>query len=215
MQERLRQSVQERLRQSVQERLRQSEQARASKLVSAMPSTNDTSVPPAPRDASAAAAKTVRPRVAGIGRVLVVVYAILALGAFGRSLVQITEQFNDAPVAYTLSAVSAVVYIVATIALVAHGLVWYRIAWVTISFEMLGVLVVGTLSIVQPELFAHATVWSIYGIGYGFVPLVLPVLGMIWLSRNRPVRVGAAAASGAGAASAPSAATGAAEPSDS
>ncbi|UFS61077.1 hypothetical protein LQ955_04805 [Subtercola endophyticus] len=135
----------------------------------------------------------VRPRVAGVGRVLVVVYAILALGAFGRSLVQITEQFNDAPVAYTLSAVSAVVYIVATIALVAHGVVWYRIAWVTISFEMLGVLVVGTLSIVQPELFAHATVWSIYGIGYGFVPLVLPVLGMIWLSKNRPVRTGAVA----------------------
>ncbi|MEF2978168.1 hypothetical protein V3W46_13205 [Subtercola sp. YIM 133946] len=125
---------------------------------------------------------------AGIGRVLVVVYAILALGAFGRSLVQITEQFADAPVAYTLSAVSAAVYIVATIALVARGAVWYRIAWITISFEMLGVLVVGTLSIVAPELFAHASVWSFYGIGYGFVPLVLPVLGMIWLSKNRPVR---------------------------
>ncbi|MCU1482739.1 MAG: hypothetical protein JWQ19_3525 [Subtercola sp.] len=138
--------------------------------------------------ASSRSGKIVRPRVAGVGRVLVVVYAILALGAFGRSLVQITEQYNDAPVAYSLSAVSAVVYIVATIALVARGLVWYRVAWVTISFEMLGVLVVGTLSIVQPELFAHATVWSIYGIGYFFVPLVLPILGMIWLAKNKPVK---------------------------
>ncbi|RFA09556.1 hypothetical protein B7R54_10255 [Subtercola boreus] len=128
-----------------------------------------------------------RPRIAGIGRVLVVIYAILALGAFGRSLVQIIQQFDQAPLAYTLSAVSAAVYIVATVALVARGAVWYRVAWVTISFEMLGVLVVGTLSIVAPELFAHASVWSYYGVGYLFIPLVLPVLGMLWLSKNRPV----------------------------
>ncbi|RFA20235.1 hypothetical protein [Subtercola boreus] len=128
-----------------------------------------------------------RPRIAGIGRVLVVIYAILALGAFGRSLVQILQQFDEAPLAYTLSAVSAAVYIVATVALVARGAVWYRVAWVTISFEMLGVLVVGTLSVVAPELFAHASVWSYYGVGYLFIPLVLPVLGMLWLSKNRPV----------------------------
>lgn len=133
--------------------------------------------------------KARRPRIAGVGRVLVVIYAILALGASGRSFVQIVQQYNDAPVAYTLSAVSAVVYIVATIGLIARGAVWYRIAWVTISFEMLGVLVVGTLSWAQPELFAHASVWSFYGVGYVFVPLVLPVLGMIWLSKHRPVPV--------------------------
>ncbi|RFA11897.1 hypothetical protein B7R21_11150 [Subtercola boreus] len=127
-----------------------------------------------------------RPRIAGVGRVLVVIYAILALGAFGRSLVQIIQQFDQAPLAYTLSAVSAFVYIVATVALVARGAVWYRVAWITISFEMVGVLVVGTLSVVAPELFAHASVWSYYGVGYLFIPLVLPVLGMIWLSRKRP-----------------------------
>ncbi|MEA9986727.1 MULTISPECIES: hypothetical protein [Subtercola] len=131
--------------------------------------------------------RTRRPRIAGIGRVLVVIYAILALGATGRSVVQILHQFNDAPVAYSLSAVSAVVYIVATIALVARGAIWYRVAWVTISFEMLGVLVVGTLSVTQPELFNHASVWSYYGVGYVFVPLVLPVLGMIWLATHKPV----------------------------
>ena len=148
----------------------------------------------APNSASdSASVKTVRPRVAGVGRVLVVIYAILALGAFGRSFVQITEQYSEAPLAYTLSALSAVVYIVATIALVARGAIWYRIAWVTISFEMLGVLVVGTLSVLQPELFAHATVWSYYGVGYLFVPLVLPILGMIWLSKNKPVRAAEAA----------------------
>lgn len=122
----------------------------------------------------------------GIGRVLVVVYAILALGATGRSLVQIIERFEHAPLAFTLSAVSALVYILATLALIlSASRTWYRIAWVAICFEMIGVLAVGTLSLVRPDLFPEATVWSFFGIGYVFVPLVLPFLGLWWLVAHR------------------------------
>ena len=128
-----------------------------------------------------------RPRMTGIGRVLVIVYAIMALGATGRSFVQIVERFDEAPLAYTLSALSAVVYIVATLALVFAGRPgWYLVAWIAIGFELVGVLVVGTLSLVAPELFGHPTVWSWFGMGYVFVPLVLPFLGLWWLAKHRP-----------------------------
>lgn len=122
----------------------------------------------------------------GIGRVLVVVYAIMALAATGRSFVQIVREFSDAPLAYSLSALAAVVYILATLALVFSGRPgWYRVAWIAIGFELVGVLVVGTLSIALPSLFQHPTVWSLYGIGYVFIPLVLPFLGLWWLVRHR------------------------------
>lgn len=127
-------------------------------------------------------------RMTGIGRVLVVVYAIMALAATGRSFVQIVQRFDEAPLAYTLSAISAVVYIVATLALVFAGSRgWYLVAWITILFELVGVLVVGTLTFVLPELFAHPTVWSWFGTGYLFVPLVLPFFGLWWLITHRPV----------------------------
>ncbi len=123
----------------------------------------------------------------GIGRVLVIVYAIMALGATGRSFVQIVQRFDEAPVAYTLSALSAVVYVVATLALVFAGRRgWYIVAWVAIVFELVGVLVIGTLSLVMPGLFAHSTVWSWFGMGYLFVPLVLPFLGIWWLATHHP-----------------------------
>jgi hypothetical protein len=122
----------------------------------------------------------------GVGRVLVIVYGIMALAATGRSFVQIVREFDDAPVAYTLSALAAVVYIVATLALVFSARpAWYRVAWVAIGFELVGVLVVGTLSLALPSLFQHPTVWSVYGIGYLFIPLVLPFLGLWWLVRHR------------------------------
>ncbi len=125
-------------------------------------------------------------RAVGAGRVLVAVYAILALAATARSVVQIAARFEEAPVAYLLSAVAGVVYIVATIALVGKGRAWYRVAWATIAFELVGVLVVGTLSIVDRQAFPEATVWSGFGSGYGYVPLVLPFVGLWWLWRTRP-----------------------------
>ncbi|MFT4211738.1 MAG: hypothetical protein QM626_07670 [Microbacterium sp.] len=129
-------------------------------------------------------------RMTGIGRVLVVVYAIMALAATGRSFVQIVSEFDAAPLAYTLSAASAVVYVMATLALVfADRPGWYVVAWVAIGFELAGVLTIGTLSIVQPALFQHPTVWSLYGDGYVFVPLVLPVMGLIWLWNHRAARL--------------------------
>lgn len=130
----------------------------------------------------------------GIGRVLVIVYAIMALAATGRSLVQIVEGFDEAPVAYALSALSAGVYILATVALVkSDSRVWLVIAWGAICFELVGVLVVGTLSLTHPELFANdATVWSGYGYGYFWIPLVLPFVGIWWLvtsGRTHPAPV--------------------------
>lgn len=136
-----------------------------------------------------------RPRMSGIGRVLVIVYAIMALGATGRSFVQIVERFDEAPLAYAFSALSAVVYIVATLALVFAGRRgWYLVAWIAIVFELAGVLVIGTLSLLLPELFAHPTVWSWYGMGYLFVPLVLPFLGIWWLATHHPVATSATVA---------------------
>jgi hypothetical protein len=136
--------------------------------------------------------------------VLIVVYAILALAATGRSVFQIIDRFSEAPLAFSLSGLSAVVYIVATVALARPGLLWYRIAGITIGFELLGVLVVGTLSVAAPVLLGlssidpfgrQSTVWSVYGMGYLFIPLVLPVLGLLWLYRFRPLPTHDAASS--------------------
>ena len=123
----------------------------------------------------------------GIGLVLVAVYAVMALAATGRSFVSIAQRFGEAPLAYSLSAVAAVVYILATLALLFAGTsAWYRVAWVALGFELLGVLVVGTLSLALPDVFQHPTVWSMFDVGYLFIPVALPIVGMWWLLKHRP-----------------------------
>jgi len=112
------------------------------------------------------------------GRILVFVYGVFALAATARALVQLATQASKAPVAYSLSLFSGIVYILATWAL---GTDRRRAALVTIGVELAGVLVIGTLS--HPSDIDKASVWSDYGSGYGFVPLVLPFVGLWWLWR--------------------------------
>ncbi len=132
----------------------------------------------------------------GPGRILVAVYAVFALAATARSVVQLTTKLHEAPLAYLLSAFAAVVYIVATVSL---ALGWRRAALLTICFELAGVLVVGTISVIAPHLLGlqsidpfgrTSTVWSVFGAGYLGVPLVLPVLGLLYLRRLAPASVG-------------------------
>ena len=129
-----------------------------------------------------ASARQPRPTGTGPGRVLVAVYGLFALSASARAGVQIATKFREAPLAFLLSALAAVIYIVATVALARND---RRLAIACCSVELLGVLAIGTASLLDRAAFPDATVWSGYGMGYGFVPLVLPVIGLWWLRRTR------------------------------
>ena len=117
----------------------------------------------------------------GLGRALVFVYGLFAFAATGRSVLQLSEALPKLPLPYVLSAVAAVIYLVATFALATDRRV---LALVTVATEMVGVLVVGTTSIVFPSDYPEKTVWSQFGAGYGYVPLVLPLVGLWWLLRG-------------------------------
>ncbi|MFC9122498.1 hypothetical protein ACFTXO_22285 [Streptomyces sp. NPDC057067] len=121
----------------------------------------------------------------GPGRVLVWFYGVFTVAAASRSIVQMILDFDKAPLAYVLSAVAAVVYGFITYSLVRGGEKARRAALVCCAVELAGVLVVGTWTLVKPSAFPDATVWSDFGVGYLFIPVILPVTGMIWLRRAR------------------------------
>ena len=126
----------------------------------------------------------------GIGRLLIAAYAVLALAATGRAGYELIAKFDEARLPYVLSAISAVIYIVATVALARSSDGWRKVAYVAVIFELTGVLLIGAASFIWPDLFMYdgkqvRTVWSYFGIAYGCVPLVLPILGLIWLGKTK------------------------------
>ncbi|NUP58692.1 MAG: hypothetical protein HOQ06_04350 [Pseudarthrobacter sp.] len=149
-----------------------------------------------PRTAAGGApAESVRnTRNTGPGRLLIAVYGVFAISATARAGYQILTKFSEAPVAYLLSAFAALVYVVATVSLAKAGTTWFKVSVAAVLVELAGVLVVGALSVFDSVQFPHETVWSLFGRGYGFIPLLLPVLGLVWLYRRRPSRTAAAQA---------------------
>ncbi|WP_129838470.1 hypothetical protein [Streptomyces sp. RFCAC02] len=127
----------------------------------------------------------------GPGRLLVTLYGVFTVAAASRSAFQLSAQFDEAPLAYVLSAVAALVYAFITVSLVRGGEGARRLALVCCAAELVGVLTVGTWTLVDGAAFPDATVWSDYGRGYLFLPVVLPVAGLLWLRR-----AGAAAPAG-------------------
>lgn len=124
-------------------------------------------------------------RVDGMGSVFVALYALFALAAGARSGFQLATKFGDAPLAYVLSAVAAVIYALAAYCFARPSSTSLRVVRVALLVELAGVVGVGALSLAQPDDFPDQTVWSNFGEGYGFIPLLLPVVGLWWLSRRR------------------------------
>jgi hypothetical protein len=155
--------------------------------VNATPSPKRTGTPHGTAGADTAAPPT-DTRNTGPGRLLIAVYAVFAISATARAGYQILTKFSEAPLAYSLSALAAVVYVVATVSLAKAGRTWFKVSVVAVLLELIGVLVVGSLSIFDSVNFPHETVWSLFGRGYAFIPLLLPILGLTWLYRRRPAR---------------------------
>lgn len=118
----------------------------------------------------------------GIGSLVVAVYGVFALSATVRASYQLIRRYEEAPIAYWLSLFSALVYLAATIALARNKV---ALARYTLIFELVGVLSIGLLSVLVPSLFAHPTVWSFFGMGYGFIPMLLPIFGLWWISSRK------------------------------
>ena len=125
--------------------------------------------------------------ISGPGILLLWLYGVMVVGAVSRSAVQISTDFDKAPLAYSLSALAGLVYGFITYSLVRGGDLARRAALVCCAAELVGVLAVGTWTLVEPSAFPDATVWSDFGMGYLFIPVILPVTGMIWLCRARNV----------------------------
>lgn len=123
--------------------------------------------------------------ITGPGILLLWLYGVMVVGAVSRSAVQISTDFDKAPLAYSLSALAGLVYGFITYSLVRGGDTARKAALVCCAAELVGVLAVGTWTLAEPSAFPDATVWSDFGMGYLFIPVILPVTAIFWLVRAR------------------------------
>ncbi|AHH99536.1 hypothetical protein [Kutzneria albida] len=124
----------------------------------------------------------------GPAQLILAGYTLFVVAASARCAVQLITHPARAPLAYALSGVAALVYTIGLILLSRSNRNPDQPrtpALVCCGVELLGVAAVGSWTVLDPAAFPDATVWSRFGSGYGFVPVLLPVLTGWWLSRER------------------------------
>lgn len=115
------------------------------------------------------------------GTILAFSYPVLAISTGFRSAYQLF--LKEGVASYTgpiLSAAAALCYLTATVGFAYRRRWAWWLSVLVLGFESLMTLIVGTLSLVNPELIG-STVWRLFGIDYGFFPLIQPLLGLAWL----------------------------------
>jgi cytochrome bd-type quinol oxidase subunit 2 len=134
--------------------------------------------------------KSPRRTSADLGQLLTAVYVVFVVAAVGRSSVQLASHAWRAPIAYGLSSLAAVVYVASYVALRAADRNVRARTWAVLlcGTELVGVLSVGAFSVLSPRYFPESTIWSQFGVGYGYVPLVLPICALTWLRSRRVQR---------------------------
>lgn len=114
--------------------------------------------------------------------VLIVVYGLWAVAALGRAIYQYMFRHTSNLVPTHLSAVAGGFYLLIILGLRRQTPAMWYVTIALLSLELACVLAVGVIDAVWHP-FAYATVWSGFGAGYLFVPLILPIAGLWWMAQ--------------------------------
>ena len=122
--------------------------------------------------------------ISAAGVILAVSYPVLALSTGFRAVYQLFfKEGVESYIGPLTTLVAATCYLTATVGIVMQKR-WGKKAWwlsvAVLGFETSMTFLVGTLSLLYPELIGSAA-WRAFGADYGYFPLIQPILGLLWL----------------------------------
>lgn len=130
-----------------------------------------------------------RPRSLGLGRVVMVLFWAFGVWTTVMGVIDLLH-VGDGPLGSAIvSVLAGVVYLVAALGITHNGRRMRIIGWAAMVVCAVGPLLVGLLGLGIPELWATRSTWSAFGAHYSFIPLVLPVIGLVWLWWSNPRRI--------------------------
>lgn len=130
-----------------------------------------------------------RPRSLGLGRIVLAVYWIFGLVTSAIAVVDLVNHGQGALGPRFVSLLGGLVYLVAAAALTHNGRRMRVVGWSCVVVELLGPIIVGLVGLGIPEVSGARSVWADFGADFWYLPIAIPVVGLVWLWWSDPRRI--------------------------
>lgn len=130
-----------------------------------------------------------RPRSLGLGRVVMALFWVFGVWTTVTGVLDLVHVGEGPLGSAIVSVLAGVVYLVAAVGITHNGRRMRIIGWAAMVVSAVGPILVGLLGLGLPELSATRSPWGAFGGHYFFIPLVLPVIGLVWLWWSNPRRI--------------------------
>lgn len=128
----------------------------------------------------------------GLGRIVMAVYWVFGAWTTVQAVVDLIDllRVGTTPLGPALVAlVAGLVYLLAAVALTHNGRRMRLVGWTAVIIEAAGPVIVGLLGVGLPDLTGTRSAWGAFGADYWYLPLVIAVVGLVWLWASNPRRI--------------------------
>ena len=125
----------------------------------------------------------------GLGRVVMVIFWAFGVWTTANAIIDLFH-LDDEPLGPALTALLAgLVYLLAALGITHNGKRMRILGWTTVTLELIGPLMVGMMSVGISQLSVSRSAWANCGADYYYLPLIIPIIGLIWLWWSNPRRI--------------------------
>ncbi len=125
----------------------------------------------------------------GLGRIVMAIFWIFGLLTTVPAVIDLIRDVNS-PIGPRLVAVLAgAIYLVIAVGITHNGRKMRLISWAAMIAAFVGPYIMGLFELGVEPVSEVSSAWSHFGAQYWYVPLVLPLVGFVWMWRSNPRRI--------------------------
>ena len=137
----------------------------------------------------AVGARDQRPPSLGLGRIIIAMFWLLGACIFVMAIIDLFHAQGQPWGPRIVALLAGIDYLVAATALTHNGRRMRVVGWVTIALSIAIPIILWVASLGLDELNSARSAWTGLGADFSYLPLVVSIIGLIWMWRSNPRRI--------------------------
>ncbi len=130
-----------------------------------------------------------RPPSLGLGRIIIALFWVLGAWIFVTAILDLFHAQGQPWGPRIVALLAGVDYLIAATALTHNGRRMRLVGWATITLSIAIPVILWVASLGLDELNSARSAWTGFGVDFYYAPLIVSVIGLVWMWRSNPRRI--------------------------